>query len=52
MSPRALKLIVSLLFHVMISTSGNATNRVAKYFIQIALHLNCFRAPEDDCRNT
>jgi hypothetical protein len=44
-------LIVSLLFHVVIRTSHNATNHVAENFIQIALHLNGFRALEDDYRN-
>jgi hypothetical protein len=40
---------VSFLFQGMIRRSRNATSLVAVNFIQVALHPDRFRAPEDDC---
>jgi hypothetical protein len=35
----------------MIKTSGNTTTHVAKFFIQVVLHRDRFRAPEDNSRD-
>jgi hypothetical protein len=50
-SLQALELIVIQFFYVITRTSRKAISRVAKYFIQVALHPDRFRAPEDDCSN-
>jgi hypothetical protein len=50
-APEPSNSLYHILFYVMTGTSRKATGGVAMYFIRVALHTDCFRAPEDVCSN-